>query len=55
MQRNPFTQIALYARELVGRSHVMSTELSFMPENAGVVVKKISTPLEGKLKRNFAA
>ena len=33
----------------------MSMQFSFTPANLGVEVKKIPTPLERKLKRNFAA
>ena len=53
--KNPFKQNALYAKVIVGRLPVMSMQFSFRPANLGVEVKKISTPLEGKLKRNFVA
>ena len=48
-------QNALYAKMIVGRLPVMLMLFSFTPANLGVEVKKISTPLEGKLKKNFAA
>ena len=43
------------AKEIVGRLPVMSMQFLFMPANPGVELKKIPTPLERKLERNFAA